>query len=199
MNNTTTPHGAGVPDCPHRVCPWYLGYLLVSPIRRILENPEKMLRPFVRPGMTVLEPGCGMGFFSLPIARLVGPAGRVVCVDMQPQMIAGLRRRARRAGVLDRVDTALCTAGDLGVPAWAGRIDIAVAVHVVHEVPNAGHFLGQVFEALRPGGTLVIVEPKGHVTPSQFEGTLAAAEAVGFRRGVAPTEGKRLQAVLSRP
>jgi len=183
---------------PHRVCPWYLGYLLASPLRRLLENPEKMLRPYVRPGMTVLEPGCGMGFFSLPLARLVGAEGRVVCVDLQQRMIDGLRRRARKAGVLDRIETAVCSTDDLGVGEWTGRIDLALVIHVIHEVPYADRFLRQIHAALRPGGTLVIIEPKGHVTPAQFEETLALAEAVGFSRDLPASATKPLQATLCR-
>lgn len=84
---------------PQRVYPWWLGYLLVSPLRRLSQNPGKVLAPYVREGMTVLEPGRGMGFFTLELARLVGPSGRVVAVDIQPRMLAGLRRRAARAGL----------------------------------------------------------------------------------------------------
>jgi ubiquinone/menaquinone biosynthesis C-methylase UbiE len=78
----------------HGVCPWWVGYILASPIRKLAQNPAPMLKPFVRIGMTVLEPGPGMGFFTLELARLVGPEGRVIAVDVQPQMITGLRRRA---------------------------------------------------------------------------------------------------------
>jgi ubiquinone/menaquinone biosynthesis C-methylase UbiE len=146
--------------------------------------------------MTVLEPGSGMGFFSLPLARLVGAEGRVVCVDLQPRMIAGLRRRARKAGMLDRVETAVCSSDDLGVGEWAGRIDLALVIHVIHEVPDADRFLRQIHAALRPAGTLVIIEPKGHVTPEKFEETLAAAEAVGFSRDLQASATKALQATL---
>jgi ubiquinone/menaquinone biosynthesis C-methylase UbiE len=183
-------------SCPHRICPWYLGYLLASPVRRLLENPERMLRPYVRPGMTVLEPGSGMGFFSLPLARLVGPDGRVVCVDLQQRMIDGLRRRARKAGVLDRIETAVCNADDLGIGAWACRIDLALVIHVIHEVPDEGRFLRQIHAALRPGGTLVVIEPKGHVTPARFEETLALADAAGFSRDLQAAATKALQATL---
>jgi len=79
---------------PCRVCPWWLGYLLASPVRRLLQDPRKLLGPYVREGMTVLEPGPGMGFFTLEIARLVGPSGRVVAVDIQPRMLSSLRRRS---------------------------------------------------------------------------------------------------------
>ena len=71
----------------HRVCPWWLGYLLASPLRRLMQDPVKVVAPYVREGMTVLEPGPGMGFFTLELARLVGPSGRVVAVDIQPRML----------------------------------------------------------------------------------------------------------------
>ncbi len=67
----------------NRVCPWWLGYLLVSPLRRLFQDPTEIVRPYAGEGMTVLDVGCGMGFFSLPMARLVGDRGRVVCVDLQ--------------------------------------------------------------------------------------------------------------------
>lgn len=60
-----------------RVCPWWLGYLLASPLRRLMVDPKKLLAPYVHEGMTVLEPGRGMGFFTLELARLVDASGRV--------------------------------------------------------------------------------------------------------------------------
>jgi ubiquinone/menaquinone biosynthesis C-methylase UbiE len=90
------------------VCPWWAGYLLASPIRRwFMQSPEEMLSPFVREGMTVLEPGPGMGFFTLPLAQMVGPSGRVVAVDIQPKMLSELRRRAEKVGLAGRIDTRL--------------------------------------------------------------------------------------------
>ena len=84
----------------HRICPWWLGYLLANPIRRLWHNPRAILQSSVQEGMLVLEPGCGMGFFTLELARLVGRNGKVIAVDVQPRMIAGLKRRARKAGLL---------------------------------------------------------------------------------------------------
>jgi 2-polyprenyl-3-methyl-5-hydroxy-6-metoxy-1,4-benzoquinol methylase len=79
----------------HRVCPWWIGYLLASPVRRWFgQDPVGILSSYVHESMTVLEPGPGMGFFTIPLARLVGNAGRVIAVDMQPKMIKGLKRRA---------------------------------------------------------------------------------------------------------
>jgi SAM-dependent methyltransferase len=82
-------------------CPWWLGCLLVTPLRRLKENPARILAPYLRPGMIVLEPGPAMGFFTLELARLVGPGGRVVAVDLQEKMLAALRRRAQKAGLAE--------------------------------------------------------------------------------------------------
>ena len=146
--------------------------------------------------MTLLEPGCGMGYFSLPMARLVGPDGRVICVDVQPRMIEGLRRRARRTGLLDRIEARVCTSGDLGLSPWSGRIDLAVAIHTIHEVGDEGAFLGQVAAALRPGGTLLILEPRGHVGREAFEATLDTAAGVGLYEKDRPAVRRKLAAVL---
>lgn len=59
-------------------------------------------------GMTILEVGSGMRFFTLPMARMVGPRGTVVCLDVQPEMLDALRRRAAKAGLADRIDARAC-------------------------------------------------------------------------------------------
>ena len=87
-----------------RVCPPWMGYLLINPLRKLLEKPNKLLGQFVEEGMTVLEPGSGMGYFTLPLARMVGPEGRVVAVEIQPKMLAVLERRAHKAGLSQRIE-----------------------------------------------------------------------------------------------
>lgn len=64
------------------VCPWWVGYLLTSPIRKWFQDPQQILRPFVTEGMIALDIGPGMGFFTLPMARLVGRRGKVIAVDL---------------------------------------------------------------------------------------------------------------------
>jgi tRNA A58 N-methylase Trm61 len=88
-------------------CPWWFGYFLLNPLRRLGQRPTRVLRPFVRPGMLVVEPSCGMGFFTLDLVRMVGPEGRVVAIDLQEKMLAGVRRRAARAGMEGRIDIRL--------------------------------------------------------------------------------------------
>jgi ubiquinone/menaquinone biosynthesis C-methylase UbiE len=180
------------------VCPWWLGPLLASPIRRLIESPERLLRPFVQPGMTVVEPGCGMGFFSLPLARLVGPTGRVICVDLQLRMIEGLRRRARRAGLDDRIQASVCSPDDLGLAGIDGTADVAVLIHMLHEVGDKSRFLSGLHTALRPGGTVVVVEPKGHVSPADFAASLDLARSQGFRVSDRAVGRRRRSAVLEK-
>jgi SAM-dependent methyltransferase len=179
-----------------RVCPWWLGWLLVSPLRRIVHDPAALLAPFVREGMTVLEPGPGMGFFTLEAARRVGPRGRVVAVDLQPRMLAGLRRRAARAGLAERIEARESNGDVLGIADLAGKVDLALALWMVHEVPDAGRFFGEVRAALAPGGRVLVVEPRGHVTEVAFGESLAAAARAGLRGAPGPRVWRSVSALL---
>ena len=163
-----------------RVCPHWVGYLLINPLRKLFENPNKILGPFVQEGMIVLEPGCGMGYFTLPLARMVGPKGRIVALDIQSKMLSALKRRAKRAGLLDRIELRHIRDDGLGVKDISDKVDFAVALHVVHEVPDQSSFFTEVWQALKQGSKLLVVEPKGHVSQDQFAESVAAAEKVGF-------------------
>lgn len=165
---------------PH-VCPWWLGYLLVSPLRRFLENPEQILGPYVREGMTVLEIGPGMGYYSLPLARLVGRNGRVMCVDVQEKMLLSLRKRAAKAGLLDRVTTIVASSDSLHLEAYQSKVDFAFMFAVVHEVPDQGKLFEEAHRAMKPEGLLLLAEPKGHVKPQEFERTVELAKSKGFQ------------------
>jgi ubiquinone/menaquinone biosynthesis C-methylase UbiE len=180
----------------HRVCPWWLGYFLVNPLRRLWQNPVDLLAPFVREGMIVLEPGCGMGFFTLDVARMVGRSGKVIAVDLQPKMLAGLRRRAARANLLDRIDLRLASPEALGISDLAGQVDLALALHMVHEVPDAASLFAEIRQTLKPGGRLLVTEPRGHVSAEVFAAELAAAEKSGLRTLDRPARGRDAVALL---
>ncbi len=182
------------------VCPWWVGYLLASPLRRLLQDPVKILGPYVRPGMTVLDVGCGMGFFTLPLAEMVGPGGRVVAVDLQPEMIRGLRRRAEKAALEDRIEMRLCSRHALGLEDLAGTVDFALAFNVVHEVPDPEGFLAEMAGLVRPGGgSFLLVEPRGHVSSAAFARTEAACLRAGFVVAGRPGIRRSLTLLLERP
>ncbi|HPA52138.1 MAG TPA: class I SAM-dependent methyltransferase [Thermoanaerobaculia bacterium] len=199
MIPTESPIRTPPPARSGHVCPAWAGPLLCCPLRRLLGSPEKLLSPHVSPGMAVLEPGPGMGWFTLPLARLVSPAGRVVARDLQPAMVAGLRRRAKKAGLLSRIDAAACAADDLSLVEWQGRIDAAFLIHVLHEVPDHRRLLTQVHAALRAGGRLLLLEPKGHVSAESLAGEVAEAARVGFRVVSEVAERRSHGALLEKP
>jgi ubiquinone/menaquinone biosynthesis C-methylase UbiE len=180
------------------ICPWWLGCFLVSPLRRLMQDPKTILRPFVTEGMVVIEPGCGMGFFTIEMARLVGPRGKVIAVDLQPKMLAGLQRRARKAGVADRIDARLADSDRLNVDDLAGRVDFALVFAVVHELPDESLFFAEMHRTLRPDGKILVAEPKGHVTAAKFQASMEAASRLGFRMKDGPAIKGSRAAVLER-
>ena len=181
------------------VCPPWIGYFLLNPLRKLVENPDRIFGQFVREGMVVLEPGCGMGFFTLHLARMVGPEGRVVAVEIQDKMLDVLGRRAQRAGLLDRIELRRVGADGYGLDDLSGQVDFAAAIHVVHEIPDQALFFTEMWKALRPGGRLLVVEPKGHVSKDQFEQTAAIAEKAGFKPEPLPGKIGGRNVVLIRP
>ena len=164
----------------HRVCPYWVGYLLVGPFRRLFHNPEEILRPFVTTGMTVLDIGSAMGFFTLPLAGMVGPNGKVLAVDVQEKMLQSLQSRAQKARVSDRIITRVCKPTSLRLGEFEGTIDFAIAFAVIHEVPDARSLFADVFQLLKPGARCLIAEPKGRVSVHEFEQTLSAAAQMGL-------------------
>jgi len=167
-----------------------MGYFLASPVRRWLQDPGGIVGPFVTEGMVVLEPGPGMGFFTLELARLVGPTGRVLAVDVQPRMLDVLRKRAAKAGFAERIDARLSKEDGLGVEDYSGRVDFALAFAMVHEVPNPVALFQDIHGALKPGGKLLFCEPSGHVRPKAFEASLEQAREAGFETEAGPRVGR---------
>jgi ubiquinone/menaquinone biosynthesis C-methylase UbiE len=147
-------------------------------LRRLFQNPEQILRPFVAEGITVLDIGPGMGYFSIPLARMVGPRGRVIAVDIQPEMLSALQKRAKRAAVDQRMVIHLCQADSLGLDVKA---DFALAFWMLHEVPNPLSFFKEMRSVLKASGKLLVSEPAIHVTPKRYAKTIEMAISTGFK------------------
>ena len=146
------------------ICPWWVGFLLINPLRRFAHPQEKILGEYVHSGMRVLDVGCAMGYFSLWMAHAVGDSGQVVCVDVQERMIRSLMRRAKKAGVENRIDARVCNAAGLGIDDLAGQIDFALAFAVAHEVADVPLLFKQIHHALKKGGNMLLAEPRGFFT-----------------------------------
>ena len=199
MNHRALHTMAPEDSAKRHVCPWWMGYLLASPLRRIFERPEEILAPLVAPGMTVVDVGSAMGYFSLPLARLVGPEGRVVCLDVQQRMLSALERRARRRGLGDVIETRLCTQQGLAVQDLEGCAGFVLAMHVVHETENPGDFIGECSRVLGPGGRLLVAEPRGHVEAEEYAATCDLVRACGLVDAEAPHLGKSFTALFEKP
>ena len=180
------------------VCHWWLGPILASPLRKLVQNPKVILGPHIREGMTVLEPGCGMGFFTLEAAQMVGPRGKVVAADLQPKMLEGLKKRLLKAGLSERVDARLTQANRLGVSDLNATVDLALAIYMVHEVPDQPGFFSEVAATLKPGASLLVVEPKNHVSEKAFDASLAVAASMGCAVESRPSIRRSYAAVLRR-
>jgi SAM-dependent methyltransferase len=148
--------------------------------------------------MSVLEPGPGMGFFTLELARLVGPTGRVIAIDVQPKMLAVLASRARKAGLGDRIEARQPKGDRLGLEDLQSKVDFALAFAVVHEVPNARALFRDLGQALKPGARLLVAEPVSHVSAKAFDETLVAARSEGFVIESQPAIRRSRAAVLVR-
>lgn len=181
-----------------RVCPWWMGYLLASPVRRWVQKPETLLASYVKEGMRVLEPGPGMGFFTLPMARMVGSTGKIIAVDIQSRMLENLRRRAGKAGLIERIETRLAQPHALGIADLSGSVDFVLAFAVVHELPSAESFFLEAAAAMKTGAKLLLAEPAGHVQPERFGVELMAAHNAGLTVTARPAISRSLTALLSK-
>lgn len=182
-----------------RVCPFWIGYLLASPVRKLLQDPAKILELYVGPNMTVLDLGAAMGFFTLPMARAVRPRGKVVSVDVQPKMLEALRRRAAKAELADRIETHACTPESIGLGDRGGVFDFALVFAMLHEVPDPARCLAELFELLKPGGRVLLAEPTAHVKQRDFDDSLALAKECGFLIGERPAIWRTQAAILMKP
>jgi 2-polyprenyl-3-methyl-5-hydroxy-6-metoxy-1,4-benzoquinol methylase len=160
-----------------RVCPPGHVRVMDNFLRPLFHNTRKLFGPYVQPGMSVLDVGCGGGFASMGLARLVGEDGQVIAADLQPEMLSIVEERAREAALTDRVRIHRCNAYGVGLKE---EVDFAVAFWMVHEVPDVRAFFAEMFALLRPGGNFFVAEPRFHVSRADFEALVETAEDTGF-------------------
>ena len=161
-----------------RLCP--VGYAggLDFRLRKHIQNPQKILGDYVSEGMVVLDVGCGPGFFSVELARMVGVSGRVIAADLQEGMLLKLKKKIDGNGLKKRIVLHRCDAERIGV---AEEVDFVLAFYMVHEVADQHSFFREIRSILAPEGKFLLSEPKVHVREKEFEQTVGHAVSAGLR------------------
>jgi len=163
-------------DRPY-VCPAELSGSLDTIFRRLLHNPRKILVPYISVGMTVLDLGCGPGYFTVELARLVGQGGRVIAADLQQKMLEKMTGKIRGTGLEKIVEAHLCQSDRIGINR---KVDFILAFWMVHEVPDQQRMFAEMKSLLNPGGRIWIIEPKIHVNKKSFINMVARLESAGL-------------------
>lgn len=161
----------------NRVCPVEISGSLDNRVRRWLQNPKKILSPYIDEGMAVLEVGCGPGFFTFELVRMVRKNGRVVAVDLQEGMLQKLQEKINGSEIENRIILHKCEEDKIGV---SGKFDFIFLFYMVHEVPNKEGFLKELESVLKPNGKIYMVEPPFHVSRTDFEETIRKASNAGL-------------------
>ena len=160
------------------ICPTWLAFSLDNKLRRFLHNPEKFLTKYINKNQTAIDLGCGPGFFTIPMARLVGEKGRVIAVDLQPEMLQYIIKKAEKNNLSACVVTHQCPENSISLNEKA---DFVLSFYMVHEVPDVERFINEIPSLLKPHGRFLVVEPKMHTSKSHFKLISETAIAAGLK------------------
>jgi ubiquinone/menaquinone biosynthesis C-methylase UbiE len=160
------------------VCPATFSGSLDNFLRRIVHKPGKILQPYVKENMTALDMGCGPGYFTAEMARLVGEGGRVIAADLQQAMLDKMMKKIKSSGLEKRVGPHLCQPDRTGLTTKA---DFILVFWMAHEVPDQQKFFGELVSLLNTGGRILVSEPKIHVTKSDFSAMVSRLESAGLQ------------------
>ena len=161
----------------HHICPRWLCFTFDNVVRRLIHKPEKIVQPYIRAGDIVLDVGAGIGYFTIPMAGMVGEKGRVIAADIQESMLQGIAGRAAKAGVNERIVLRLSSADSLDV---GGKFNFILVFWMAHEVQNMRKLMSQLKSVLVSDGQLLVVEPKFHVSNEQFTKMMETARSAGL-------------------
>jgi ubiquinone/menaquinone biosynthesis C-methylase UbiE len=148
-----------------KICPVAFSGGLDNSFRKLFQNPEKILRPYIKNGMTVLDFGCGPGYFTIEIAKLIGETGRVIAADLQNGMLEKIKQKIKGTNLEERIVLHKCEKDNIGINE---RFDFILLFWMIHEVPNSMNLIKSLMNLLNDNGKILIAEPKIHVIKKDF-------------------------------
>jgi ubiquinone/menaquinone biosynthesis C-methylase UbiE len=161
----------------NRICPVELAGGLDNSVRRLFQNPKKILKPYIDEGITVLDLGCGPGFFSVEIAKMLKDSGKVIAADLQEGMLEKVNKKTKGTSLEQRIEINKCQEETIGV---TENVDFILVFYMIHEVPNQDNLLKELKSILKPNGKIYIIEPKFHVSKKSFEEMINKIKDIGF-------------------
>lgn len=165
----------------NHICPYWVGYFLINPLRKYRHNPERILGNYIQPGMHVIDYGCAMGYFSLPMAKMVGGSGKVYCFDIQKKMLNRLRQRAKKAGLCRIIEPLLIKKDSKVNHDMNVKADFTLLFAVAHEVADKEMLFLNLHTMMKSKGLLLFAEPAGHVSLGEFKKSVLLAGENGFK------------------
>ena len=156
---------------------------LDNSVRRFLQNPQKILKPYIHKGMKIIDLGCGSGFFSVEIAKLLNDSVKVIAADLQEGILEKLKKKIKGTELEQRIEIHKCTNDEIGV---TEKVDFVLAFYMIHEVPDQDKLFRELKLILNPNGKIFIVEPKIHVSEKSFEKMVDGIKRLGFEMTDSP-------------
>lgn len=161
----------------HHLHPVERAEVLESPLRYKLQSPKKILAPYIKPGMIVLDFGCGPGFFTTVIAELLNHSGKVIAADLQVGMLEKLRLKIQKTNFEHSIQIHRSSESNLSL---TSKIDFVLAFYSFHEVTYLDKIIADIKSVLQPDGQVFIAEQKFHVSKRLFDAIINKMIENGF-------------------
>ncbi len=160
------------------VCPSGFYSTLDVGFRKHFHNPDKIFAPYIKPGYMVADVGCGPGFFSVGLAKIVGETGNVTACDIQEAGLERLKNKIMGTPLQKIISFQKATSETIGLD---GQYDFILNFWMLHEVNNKEKFIGQIKSAMMPGSLYMLVEPRFHVISKAFKQEVEIAINAGLK------------------
>lgn len=161
----------------HHLHPVKNAKYLDSQFRHFFQNPQKILRNHIHPGMTVLDLGCGTGYFTIELLKMVGKEGKVIAVDLQEGMLDILKQKLKNYSSIRNLEIKKCQEINIAI---TEKVDFILAFYTLHEMKYFDDIILELKTILKPKAKIFISEQKFHVSKKNFAAIIEKMNENGF-------------------